>query len=398
MTRRELLAAAISLPPQSLLQRDPEVYWNRVRKEHFLLPGWRAYLNNGSLGVAPKSVVAAVQDSVARGASLVDDEYPRWGYETLDELRSELAAFTGCSKDELALTHNATEGMSTVAGGLDLKAGDEVLITDQEHPSGRSPWLLRKARHGVSVREVGIPLPPKSPEQLVEIVTGALGPRTRVLSFSGITTTTGLIMPVRELCTAARAKGIITVVDGAHMNGQVPLRLSDFNCDFFVGSPHKWLFAPPGCGLLYIREAMLERLWPNNATGGWDDKSLKAARFMRLGTNNLSIFDGLRAGLRFHQTLGSENIYERIHALAKDVYKKAAERSYLELLTPADDRMYGALVTFRLRRGDPKLLYEACRKQRMWIVGGERIRMSTHVHTRRADIEAFFRIADGLYA
>jgi isopenicillin-N epimerase len=99
---------------------------------------------------------------------------------------------------------------------------------------------MRQARHGIRVREVAIPLPPKSPEQMVDVLISSIGPRTRVLSFSGILTTTGLIMPVREICSAARDKGVITVVDGAHMHGQVPLRISDLGCDFFAGSPHKW--------------------------------------------------------------------------------------------------------------------------------------------------------------
>ncbi|HET8548335.1 MAG TPA: aminotransferase class V-fold PLP-dependent enzyme [Bryobacteraceae bacterium] len=398
MTRRQLLATTIALPSPALLRRDPELYWKRIRADQFLLPEWRVYLNNGSLGVPPKSVLAAVQESLTRGASLVDDHYPRWGYETLDDLRTELAAWLGCGKDELALTHNATEAMSTIANGLDLKAGDEVVITDQEHPSGRNPWLLKQARYGISVREVPIPLPPKSPDQLADLITSAIGPRTRVLSFSGITTTTGLITPVRQICEAARAKGVISVVDGAHMNGQIPLRISEFNCDFFAGSPHKWLFAPPGCGLLYIRESMLDRLWPNVETGGWDDRTLKAGRFMRYGTNNISIFDGLRAGLRFHQALGPEVIFDRIHSLAQGVRKQAAARTYVELLTPGDERMYGAMVTFRIRRGDTKPLFEACARRRIWISGGaDRVRISTHIHTRPADVEAFFTTLDEVY-
>src|SRR5258708_25868488 len=177
------------------------------------------------------------------------------------------------------------------------------------------------------------------------MVISAIGPRTRVLSFSGILTTTGLIMPVRAICDAARAKGRITVVDGAHMNGQIPMRLDDLGCDLFAGSPHKWLFAPPGCGLLYIREPMLEKLWPTTVTGNWDNYSLKAARFMMVGTNNRAIFEGLMEGLRFHKALGSHPIYDRIHQLAKTVYNRASQLPYLEMLTPPADRMYGGLVT-----------------------------------------------------
>ena len=241
---------APSLPDGKLAQTDPEKYWKRIRDEQFLLPDWRAFLNNGSLGLAPKPVVQAMVDYQEKGSALLVDGYPRWGYETLDEHREKLSAQFGCNKDELALMHNATEAISTVAAGLDLAAGDEVIMTDQEHPSGKGGWMVREARHGVVLKTVAMPLPPKSAEQLADLMISAIGPRTKVLSFSGILTTTGLIMPVKEICAAARAKGVITFVDGAHMHGQIPVNMHDLGCDFMAGSPHKWLFAPAGCGLL----------------------------------------------------------------------------------------------------------------------------------------------------
>jgi isopenicillin-N epimerase len=348
MRRRDVLIGTAGLG--ALAAEDAEAYWKRIRREQFLLPDWRIFLNNGSLGVAPKPVVKAVSDYVHHSGTLESDEYARWGYETLDPHRSEMAEYVGCSKDELALTHNATEAMSFIAAGLDLKAGDEVLITDQEHPSGWGPWRRRAARDGITVREVKIELPPKNPGAIADAIVSKIGPRTHVVSFSGITTTTGLITPMREICEAARAKRVISVVDGAHVTGQIPVKITDIRCDFFAGSPHKWLFAPAGCGLLYIREEMLERLWPTVVTGNWDNTKLKAARFMQVGTNNRSIFDGMLAGLRFHKSLGSDRIYARIHQLAKSVYTRASNDPKLELLTPGDDGMYGSLVTFRIRR------------------------------------------------
>ena len=334
----------------------------------------------------------AVTEYLNRSAGLLMDEYSRWGYETLDPMRQEIADFFGCTKDELALTHNATEAMSIVANGLDLKAGDEVLTTDQEHPGGSSCWLLKQARFGIDIRQVKLPLPPQNPEQLGDLMISSLGPRTRVLSFSGITTTTGLIMPVREICRAARDKGVITVVDGAHMNGQVPVNLHDLACDFFAGSPHKWLFTPAGCGVLYGRGEMLDRLWVTVATGGWNDKKLKAARFMQVGTNNRAVFEGFAAGLRFLKQLGPERVYGRIHQLARLCYQKAHSVDGLELLTPDDDRMFGSMVTFRLGADAIKKSNEMCRAKRIWIYPGERTRVSTHIHTRPEDLDVFFDI------
>lgn len=382
-------APTASLPPSSLHDHDPERYWARIRDEQFLLPGWRAFLNNGSLGIAPRPVVAAVTDYLNRSAALDVKEYPRWGYETLDDERTELAEYIGCKKDELALMHNATEALSTIAGGLDLKPGDEVVITDQEHPSGNSPWRMKEARYGITVREVKIPLPPSNPGQLADLMVSSIGPRTRVLFFSGITSPTGLIMPIREICDAARAKGVITAVDGAHMHGQVAVKISDLGCDLFAGSPHKWMFAPAGCGILYVREEMLDRLWPNTVTGEWDKKSLKAARYMRVGTNNRAIIEGMMAGLRFANQIGPDRIYARIHQLARQMYAKARVYPYIDMVTPDDDRMFGSLVSIRIKK-NPAKLWELCAQKRIWTTGGDRPRLSAHIHTRPSDIDLFF--------
>ncbi len=382
------------LPDARLRGTDPERYWLKVREEQFFLPKWRAFLNNGSLGVAPRPVVAAIEEYIENAAALVNDDYPRWGYETLDEERAEMAEFLGCKKDELAFTHNATEGISTVAMGLDLKAGDEVLMTDREHPSGKAGWQQRAQRHGITVREVKIPHPPKSVGQLADLLVSAIGPRTKVLSFSGILSPTGVIMPVREICAAARAKGVITFVDGAHMNGQIPLKLSDLGCDYYAGSPHKWMFAPAGCGILYIREENLDRLWPSIVTGDWDKKELKAARFMKLGTNNRATIVGMMAGLRFLKSIGPENVYERIHSLAKRNYAMAASRPYLEVLSGEDDRLYGSLVTIGFRGAKLDDLWKKARERKIWVYGSPELRLSTHIHTRVADLEAFYALVD----
>jgi isopenicillin-N epimerase len=381
-----------ALPPSGLFSSDPEKYWQQMRDEQFYLPEWRVFLNNGSLGVAPRPVLKAVFDYMERSAGLMVEEYPRWGYETLDEYRAEMAGYLGCKKEELAFTHNATEAMSTVAAGLDLKSGDEVLMTDQEHPSGRSGWLVRQARHGIKVREVKIPLTPKNSGELADVITSAFGPQTKVISFSGIATSTGLVLPMKEICAAARAKGIITVVDGAHVNGQIPAKLSEIGCDYYVGSPHKWMFAPAGCGILYIREDNLAKLWPTVVTARWDDQSIGAARFMMVGTNNRSIFEGMMAGLRFAQNIGPDRIYGRIHDLAKHTYRRASDCPHVTLVTPEDDRLYGSLVTIKFKNGNPAKLWPLCKQKKIWVVEGERIRLSSHIHTRRSDIDEFFTL------
>ena len=385
------------LPPDSVFSADSDEYWNHLRNEQFLMPNVRAFLNNGSLGVTPRSVLNAVVTYMEKAAELdigklQVERYPRWGYETLDAERSAISEFIGCRKDELAITHNATEAMSIIAGGILLPGGSEVLLTDQEHPSGRDPWKVREAKGELKTRIVKLPLPPKSPEQLVDVIISAIGPKTRILSFSGITSPTGLLMPIREICDAARERGVITVIDGAHMTGQVPTRIDDMHCDYFAGSPHKWLFAPAGSGVLYISEDRLDEHYPVIATAGWDDKAMKAARFMRFGTNNRAIIEGFMAGLDFAKAIGPDRIYDRIHELAVDTYNRARELPYITMLTPEDERMFGSLVTFKINLPEERLalLWQRCSERRIWTTSNKKLRVSTHIHTRHSDIDLFF--------
>ena len=388
-------SAVPPLPDRKLLTANPETYWSRIRREQFLLPPGRAFLNNGSLGVIARPVYHALLEYVRRSAALEVQEYPRWGYETLDQERSEMAEFLGCHRDELAFTHNCTEAMSIVANGLDLKSGDEVLITDQEHTGGLSCWKLKEARAGIALRTVKIPVAPKDSGEIAGRMISAITPATRVLSFSGITTTTGLILPVEQICRAARDKGVITVVDGAHMNGQIPVTLRELGCDYYAGSPHKWMFAPAGCGILFGRGDMLDRLWPAVVSGGWDNKKdLRAARFMMVGTNNRAIFHGMMAGLRLLKDLGPANVFARQKHLSRRIVDHVKRRSYVELVTPEDENLSAALVTIRFKQDDLRPLFEAMEKRRIWILGGKQMRLSVHVHTRPEDIDAFFSVAD----
>lgn len=390
--------ASVPLPSKELLTTNPEKYWKQIREEQFYLPDWRVFLNNGSLGVMPKPVCERVADHLQTGASLVTDVYPRWGYELLEEQRTALANAIGATKDELAITHSATTSMSIIAAGMDLKAGDEVLMTDQEHPSGRGCWQMKASRSGITVREVKIPQTPKSQGELADILVSAIGPRTKVLSFSGITTTTGLILPVRDICMAARAKGVATVVDGAHMHGQIPVNAHELGCDFMAGSPHKWLFAPPGSGLLYVRDEWIDRIWPTVVTGNWDDKKIRAAKFMMLGTNNRAIVEGMVAGLAFQKALGETTIHARMKQLANLCIAKAKQvPEWIEVITPEDPSMYSALVSVRFKKDSAKLRSLA-RKKRIWLLGADPLRIALHVHTRPSDLDIFFETVREAFA
>ena len=386
-----------SLPSAELYARDPERYWADMRSQ-WLLASDRINLNCGSVGCTPLPVLRAMIDHLLSAEAFREPEYPWFGYEEnrrLRELRDALASFLHCKRDELALVRNATEGNNVVCNGLDLKPGDEVLLTDQEHPGGRCCWEQKAARFGIKLNFVKLPKPPASIDEIVERFSKAVTPATRVVAFSHITTVTGLVLPVKEICEAARKRGILSHIDGAHAIGQVPLDLHDLGCDFYVTSPHKWLLAPKGTGVLYLREELQERLWVNTASADWRNYERKAYRFSNFGTSNLSVMVGLKAALDFYHTLGPERIYQRIHQLAGSVREMIQSHPRLRTANASADHFYAGLVSLEPAQGDLKGVIKECGARHIRFAGGaERMRIATHIFTQRPELSSFFEAID----
>src|SRR5262245_5437363 len=240
-----------AFPPDHL---EGEAFWKAVRGQ-FLIPPDEAFFNTGTLGSSPRPVLQAVIDHM----TFVDTTIAHWdyrpehpdyftGYRPGVELRSRIAELIHAEPDEVALTVNATMGMNLVSNGLDLAPGDEILMTDQEHPGGRTGWELQAKRHGCFVKQLHVPLPPESPEQLVKLYADAITPQTKVIAVPHITSGLAIVFPVQEICRMARDRGILSVVDGAQVSGHMPIDVRKIGCDFFFSSPHKWLLAPKGCG------------------------------------------------------------------------------------------------------------------------------------------------------
>ena len=198
-----------------------------------------------------------------------------------------------------------------------MKPGDEVLMTDQEHPGGEHPWNLRAKRYGIVVKKITLPRPVKDAAQVLNLFNEAITPRTRVIFFSHITTFSGVVLPAKELSALARSKGILSAVDGAHVPGMMRFNVHDIGCDMYSSSPHKWLQAPKGSGFLYVRDEVIDRLWNTIATEGWDDTKIRAERFQRIGSSNVPALWGLRAAIKMASDIGVDRIERRHRALGR---------------------------------------------------------------------------------
>jgi selenocysteine lyase/cysteine desulfurase len=279
---------------------------------------------------------------------------------------------------------------------VDLKAGDEVVMTDQEHPGGEHPWNLRAKRYGIVLKKVTLPKPVPNAAAVLNLFSDAITPRTRVLFFSHITTVTGVVLPAKELCALARSKGILSAVDGAHVVGMMALNVHDLGCDLYSSSPHKWLQATKGSGFLYVRDEVIDRVWNTIATEGWDDTKIRAERFQRIGSSNVPALWGLRASIKLANDIGMERIEKRHRQTADYILREIVKRG-AESWTSPDAALRCGIATVNvphLQRMDLENWLWQTKKIR--IRGGEpsKLRLSTPYYLLRKDVDRFLAAFD----
>jgi selenocysteine lyase/cysteine desulfurase len=379
----DALAADVS---RSAAATAPEDLWAVVRAA-FLIPADRIYMNVGTLGPQPRPVVDAIIEHTRRVAMT----YPP-GVD-FAALSAAMAPVLNCDPAGLVYPRNTTESMNFVANGLELISGDEILTTQHEHIGGLCCWQLAAARHKLTLRQLPLPIPPDNVEQLVEVFRRAITPRTRVISVSHLTFSNGVVMPVREIVQLAREHDIISVIDGAHPPGMMKVDMAELDPDFYASSPHKWLLAPQGTGVLYIREPWRTRLWPTLASGGWDDLSLGAMRFNHLGSFDESRMAGLTAALQFHHVIGPERIHARVRELRQRLFDALSAIPQVRIVSPKGDVLGAGMVSFQVE-GIPALELQARLARRANVrtrVIGEYdyqwMRLSPHIYNSPADID-----------
>jgi selenocysteine lyase/cysteine desulfurase len=342
------LAGARTFPAASVPSGSREL-WGWVRSQLVLDPSL-AWLDTAGSGPTLRAVMVREYRSRERQSQ----DFRRYqsavlGTEAMTRHLEGVATFLGAAADEIAFTTGSAEALGIVARGLDLQPGDEVLASAHERAAAIGPWRIEAARRGLKIVELPEPGVPASPEAIVGRYAGAITPRTKVLLVQHVRATDGTVMPVRELCTLARANGIFSLVDGALGPGHVDVQLSGLGCDAYATAFHRWLNASWGVGALYVRRDAQARLWPTSesADGAGGAQARYGGSYRHLGP----AIDGVAVALEFQQVVNRARAGARLRELAAYLRVQLAPLPGLEILTPAHPSLAAGIVSLRLPRG-----------------------------------------------
>lgn len=392
----ELNAATLANAAKKIAGSSPlqaasnEDYW-QVIQQGYTVNSNIIDLNNGGVSPSPR----VVQDAVERYNTLSNQGPSYYMWRILDQgrepLRTKLALLAGCLPDEIAINRNATEALNTVIYGLDFEKGDEIIGTKQDYPNMIQAWRQRALRDGIVYKQISFNFPIEDDDAIVSAFENAITPKTKLLHITHIINWVGQILPVQKICRMAHSKGIEVIVDGAHSFGLLDFKIPDLECDYFGTSLHKFLSAPIGSGMLWVRKDKIAKVWPltcNDKPNGTDIR-----KFETLGTRSFPIEQGIGEAIDFHNAIGSKRKEERIRYLKnywatrvkdipgvkintslKDNYSCAICGVSIDGMTPAqlDQQLFG---TYKIHTVGIVWENISC------------VRVTPHVYTRLADLD-----------
>jgi isopenicillin-N epimerase len=374
-----------------------EFYWREIQ-EAFTLDRTLTNLNNGNSCPSPRVVHEAVKRYMDM-ANMLPVQYNNGIGRNVTTVRRRMAAEFGCDASELALTRNASESMQIAQNGIDMKPGDEVITTEQDYPRMLTTWDQRARRDKIKVTRLQFPVP-TTEDDLFQRFEKAITPQTKVLHFCHITNLTGQLFPVQRLSRLARSRGILTMVDGAHALAHFPFKLRDLECDYYGVSLHKWLLAPLGNGLLYVRKENIARTWPLQAVP--DRQANDITKFEAIGTHPEALRAAVAEALAFHQAIGAERKAARLRYLTLRWANKVKSHPRIKILSNLDEGQTWGVAMVSIDGIDPRgLSQHMMDKYRIVVnavVGGQApaqvfdysgLRVTPNVYTTLEEVDTF---------
>jgi len=379
--------------PAAIVAED-ETYWATIQRA-FDLDRTMINLNNGGCSPAPTHVLEQMIRDLRFSNELPVEHM--WGVlePRIESVRRELAREFGCDPEEMAITRNASEANEIMIFGLDLKRGDEVILTTQNYPRMKNAWRQRERRDGVVIKWVTIETPPRSAAHYVDQIAKAITPRTKVIETMHVSFMTGYFAPVRQIVELARARGIEVFVDGAHAFAQFPFTRDELACNYYGTSLHKWLMAPVGTGFLYVRRDKIKSTWPLMAGAETQDSDIR--KYEEIGTHPAANHNAIAVALTFHRAIGPDRKIARLRFLrdrwAKRVVAESGGRA--KMLTPIGPNESGAIGVVAIDGMDMD-------KLRGWLLGKHKIvatalnheefkgmRVTPNVYTTLEEVDRF---------
>jgi isopenicillin-N epimerase len=369
-----------------------EAFWSKIRAAYACDPKI-LNLNNGGVAPAP-SVVLDAEIEAIRYSNLLPS-YRMWHdlEPGIEDVRKRLGLMWNADPECIAITRNASESLQIAQFGLDLEPGDEVLTTSQDYPRMITTWQQRQRREKIVLKQLDFAVPMHDQADLLRLFEQSITPRTRVIHVSQVVFMTGQILPVKDICALARARGITSIVDGAHAFAHVPFKFSDIDCDFYGASLHKWLSAPIGTGMLYVRKDRIEKHWALMAAPASMDKDIR--KFEEIGTHPAAMHNGILQALEFHESIGAERKFMRLAYLKQRWGERLSKLPGAQMLVDLDANQSGAFGTIEFGSIDPaKLCDVLLTKYNILVVpisgpNFNGIRVSSNIYTSAQEIDRF---------
>ena len=396
---QQAVAAASGKSAEALAQ--DEGFWRSVRGDYRLKPDY-INLENGYYCFMPEATLER-QVAHLRRVNYEGSYYMRTVRQDNKRLVAEkVGAVVGAPAEEIAITRNTTESLDLVIGGLDWKAGDEAVLAEQDYGAMQNHFKLVARRYGVVNKVVSVPNHPESDEALVALYADAITDKTRLLMISHMINITGQVLPVRKICDMAHARGVEVLVDGAHAYAHVPFQMAELDCDYYGASLHKWLSAPLGAGLLYVKKEKIPSLWPLLAARDLPDDDIR--RLNHTGTDPVHVDLGILDALEYQAALGLPRKAARLHFLQRYWTERLRGVPGVIVNTPADPARHGGIGNVGLEGWDPRDLAKTLLEEhRIFTVGIDRpgvrgLRITPNLYTTLEELDTFVAVMKRLAA